>query len=184
LCFRRYQKLSAHAPPPPTPCTTDTCDDFERDNFRSVEPSSFPHEPPPPYSRHHTCCHQCYHQFNRCHGSVNMSSSRRRGNDSNPPSYERVRSVGRRRHYHRRFGGLNSDSDPCPPPPTPRSQYLSEFCDTTEAEVETMTTRIEESEPEEEDEALPLNPSRRSSPSATEMSYFAPYDPPPSPVSS
>ena len=170
--------MIGHGPPPPTPCTTDTCEDFERRTFRSVDSSELPHEPPPPYSRHYDCCHQCYHQYGRCHGSAGVTSSRR---DVNPPSYDRLRSVSRRRHYHRRLGGLTSDSDPCPPPPTPRSQYLSEFYDTTEAEVETMTTRIEESD---EDETHPLHPSRRSSPSVTEMSYFAPYNPPPSPVSS
>ena len=65
---------------------------------------------------------------------------------------------------------------------------MSECCDTTEVEdaheMETMSTRMEESEREEDEETVLLAPSRRSSPSATEMSFSSPYNPPPSPVSS
>lgn len=104
----------------------------------------------------------------------------------NPPSYDRLRS-NRRRHYHRRYAGMTSDSDPCPPPPTPRSQYMSECCDTTEVEdaheVEILSTRTEGSEREDDEETVLLAPSHRSSPSATEMSYSTLYNPPPSPVS-
>ena len=85
---------------------------------------------------------------------------------------------------------MHSDSDPCPPPPTPRSQYLSEACETTEVEdvpePESDVNRLSEVEKEEDDdETVVLLPSssRRESLSITERSYSTLLDnPPPSPV--
>ena len=194
LCFyRRREKPSLRGPPPPapTPCETDTCDDAY-----SVRPSnteSLPLEPPPPYYRCHTCCHHCQHQHNypstsssgssaSCYCDVNCGEF--------PSCNRHSRSSGRRRHYHRQFLGLNSDTEPCPPPPTPRSQYMSECCESTEVEdipevAEITSLMKENTEKDEDDETVVLlgSSSHRQSPSITERSYSTLLDnPPPSPV--
>ena len=153
-----------------------------------------PHEPPPPYYYPHSCCHHCYHQhnFHSTSSSGSISSRHCGPNCANLPLYDRHRGSGGRRRHYRQFVGLNSDSDPCPPPPTPRSLYMSECCDTTEVEdvpeVVELTARIEEKEHDKDDEdaetvVLLESSSRRQSPSITERSYSTLLDnPPPSPV--
>nr|XP_026694188.1 low-density lipoprotein receptor-related protein 6 isoform X2 [Ciona intestinalis] len=222
---RSQHRYPIHHPPPPTPCNTDTCDDVDRGyrhggSNRSPPStnSSVPHEPPPPY-HHHQCCYHCYHQYPpQCRHPDGSSSSSYQCEDddcscggdslpSYPPSYnQRGRSWRRPPHRSYLSSDLNSDSDPFAPPPTPRSQYMSECCythgETTEAddpldeEDETVdddvtndvtenliagsgVTEDEEGGSEDDADTVLLNP--RSSPSVTERSFRI-YNPPPSPA--
>ncbi|XP_076815785.1 low-density lipoprotein receptor-related protein 6-like [Clavelina lepadiformis] len=179
----KHRKHLKPSGPPPTPCTTDACEEMEGKSCRHESNVNIPHEPPPPYYRHHSCCHHCYHQYNPRHhasSSTSTSSYPCRGEDcGKPPSYEPHRHSVR---WHRYLpSDLNSDSDPYAPPPTPRSQYMSECCDTTEVEdateVEAITARIDAFVKDDEETELLA----RSSPSITERSYCI-YNPPPSPV--
>uniref|UniRef100_H2Z5B3 Uncharacterized protein n=1 Tax=Ciona savignyi TaxID=51511 RepID=H2Z5B3_CIOSA len=218
---RRSHRYPVHNPPPPTPCNTDTCDDVDRGNRGSNQPStnsSLPHEPPPPY-HHHPCCYHCCHQYppQSRHLDGSSSSSYHCDDDdcscggdsipSYPPSYNRHRRPWSRQLGHRTYlsSDINSDSDPFAPPPTPRSQYMSECCythgETTEADdpldeedeipdddvtddvndesrVPPAGTEEEEDGTDDDADTVLLNP--RSSPSVTERSYR--IYPPPSPA--
>lgn len=93
---RHHHHHHHHIPPPPTPCSTDVCEDSE------------------PY--HHQTAP--LHTSTPSNNKYSSRSSRSRSSRSNAKKFKY--------YINNSAVELNYDSDPYPPPPTPRSHYFSD----------------------------------------------------------